>query len=285
MPSPSILRVARGFETQLAKAGFWTLIAYDTDACAQHPVTEDVDVLPIFPRCRMEQFRLSLLCRPHRQRIAAARLSQRARLTEQQTSTRRLVVAGERRDRRRDRRSRRHRQGFARPASTSRFFSIYFDTDEAVRSRPGGRPTLEEDHKLLRRQLHFNIVIVGHADDQGRPAGADIDLSRGAPRHRRQAHKIAQIVPARLRTAASVSSRRSAPTPARPAARSTAGWSWWRRSRRFVSQGVRARLRITCRRSRPRSPSRPPHSSRPTDALRRRQARGRSDHPRTSARS
>src|SRR5258705_2390453 len=46
-PGPSILEVSRNFETQLAKAGFETLVACDTDACGAIPFTEAIDALPI----------------------------------------------------------------------------------------------------------------------------------------------------------------------------------------------------------------------------------------------
>jgi hypothetical protein len=46
-PGPSILEVSRNFETQLAKAGFATLVACDADACGGIPFTEAVDTLPI----------------------------------------------------------------------------------------------------------------------------------------------------------------------------------------------------------------------------------------------
>jgi hypothetical protein len=46
-PGPSILEVSRNFETQLAKAGFATLVACDTDACGGIAFTEAVDTLPI----------------------------------------------------------------------------------------------------------------------------------------------------------------------------------------------------------------------------------------------
>src|SRR4029453_4707211 len=41
------LEVSRNFETQLAKAGFETLLACDTDACGGIPFTEAVDSLPM----------------------------------------------------------------------------------------------------------------------------------------------------------------------------------------------------------------------------------------------
>jgi OOP family OmpA-OmpF porin len=46
-PGPSILEVSRNFETQLAKAGFETLLACDTDACGAIAFTEAVDRLPV----------------------------------------------------------------------------------------------------------------------------------------------------------------------------------------------------------------------------------------------
>ena len=44
---PSILEVAANFETQLAKAGFTTLLACTADDCGGIPFTEALDVLPI----------------------------------------------------------------------------------------------------------------------------------------------------------------------------------------------------------------------------------------------
>lgn len=46
-PGPSILEVSRNFETQLAKAGFETLLACDTDACGAIPFTKAIDTLPV----------------------------------------------------------------------------------------------------------------------------------------------------------------------------------------------------------------------------------------------
>jgi hypothetical protein len=46
-PGPSILEVSRNFEAQLAKAGFETLTACDSDACGGIPFTEAIDALPI----------------------------------------------------------------------------------------------------------------------------------------------------------------------------------------------------------------------------------------------
>src|SRR3989304_1008434 len=46
-PGPSILEVSRNFETQLAKAGYETRLACDTDACGGIPFVEAVDALPI----------------------------------------------------------------------------------------------------------------------------------------------------------------------------------------------------------------------------------------------
>ena len=46
-PGPSMLEVSRNFETQLAKAGFETLLSCETAACGDIPFTENIDVLPI----------------------------------------------------------------------------------------------------------------------------------------------------------------------------------------------------------------------------------------------
>ena len=78
-PGPSILEVSRNFETQLAKAGFETLLACDVDACGGIPFSEGdrraadpADVgrrfqLPLF--CRAQAgCRARDLCQHHRQR-------------------------------------------------------------------------------------------------------------------------------------------------------------------------------------------------------------------------
>ena len=46
-PNPSMLEVARNFETQLAKAGFEPLLSCTTDQCGGIPFTEALDILPI----------------------------------------------------------------------------------------------------------------------------------------------------------------------------------------------------------------------------------------------
>ena len=44
---PSIVEVSRNFETQLAKAGFETLLDCETEACGGIPFTEAIEALPI----------------------------------------------------------------------------------------------------------------------------------------------------------------------------------------------------------------------------------------------
>ena len=46
-PGPSILEVSRNFETQLAKAGFQTLLSCETAVCGDIPFVENIDALPI----------------------------------------------------------------------------------------------------------------------------------------------------------------------------------------------------------------------------------------------
>ena len=50
-PGPSILEVSRNFETQLAKAGFETLLACDTDACGGIPFVERQSTRCRYRRC------------------------------------------------------------------------------------------------------------------------------------------------------------------------------------------------------------------------------------------
>ena len=98
-------------------------------------------------------------------------------------------------------------------------YGIYFDTDKAV-IKPESRPTLEQIAKLLRGQPQLNVFIVGHTDSQG-AYDYNLDLSRR--RAEAIAAELVKSYPDRASRGcappASAFSRRSAPTPARPAAR------------------------------------------------------------------
>ena len=67
-PGPSMLEVARNFETQLSKAAFETLLSCTTDQCGGIPFTEALDILPI-PQMWVDGFnyRYSQAARPPRQ--------------------------------------------------------------------------------------------------------------------------------------------------------------------------------------------------------------------------
>ena len=98
-------------------------------------------------------------------------------------------------------------------------YGIYFDTDKAV-VKPESRPTLDEIAKLLREPPQLNVVIVGHTDSQGalRPQHGPVAPARRGGRRRAGADSTG-IARRASRPPASASSRRSAPTPARTAAR------------------------------------------------------------------
>ena len=194
---PSILEVARNFETQIAKVGFETLLTCDADPCGGIPFSESVDVLPI-PAMWIDGFDY---------RYYAGRKAEGGRETyvsvlvsrTNDDITAQLTVAVIDAIENKMVDAAAIAKGLGEKGHVA-LYGIYFDTDKAV-VKPDSRPTLEEIAKLLRAQPQLNVVIVGHTDSQG---GHDynMDLSR------RRADAIAaelaksyQIGRTRLRTA------------------------------------------------------------------------------------
>jgi outer membrane protein OmpA-like peptidoglycan-associated protein len=196
-PGPSILEVSRNFETQLAKAGFETLLACDTDACGGIPFTEAVDALPV-PQMWVDGFNYhyfsahktdagheiyaSVLVSQNNQDITA-----QLTVAELGTIEDKMVNAAA------------MAKGLGETGHIA-LYGIYFDTDKAV-LKPESRPTLEQIAKLLTSQPQLNVFIVGHTDNQGAHE-YNLDLSR------RRAEAIAaelvksfRIAQPRLRTA------------------------------------------------------------------------------------
>jgi outer membrane protein OmpA-like peptidoglycan-associated protein len=196
-PGPSMLEVARNFQTQLAKAGFETLLACDADECGGIPFVEAVDALPI-PQMWVDGFDYRYFA---------------GRKTEGGTETyasilvsknnnniyAQLVVAelGAIKNKMVDAAA--MAKGLGESGHIA-LYGIYFDTDKAV-IKPESRPTLDEIAKLLSGQPQLNVVIVGHTDSQG-AYDYNMDLSR------RRAEAIAaeiasryNVARARLRTA------------------------------------------------------------------------------------
>jgi outer membrane protein OmpA-like peptidoglycan-associated protein len=196
-PGPSILEVSRNFETQLAKAGFETRLACDTDDCGGIPFTEAIDVLPI-PQMWVDGFNY----RYYAGRKAEAGREIWASVVVSKNNDNihaELVVAeiGSIENKMID------AAAMAKGLGDSghiALYGVYFDTDKAV-VKPESRPTLDEIAKLLTGQPQLNVFIVGHTDSQG-AYDYNLELSR------RRAEAIAaeltksyRIAPARLRTA------------------------------------------------------------------------------------
>jgi outer membrane protein OmpA-like peptidoglycan-associated protein len=176
-PGPSILEVARNFETQLAKAGFETVVACDADPCGGIPFVEAVDALPI-PLMWVDGFDY---------RYFAGRRTEGGREGGRETwasvlvsrnnddVTAQLVVAelGAITNKMVDAAA--MAKGLGESGHIA-LYGIYFDTDKAV-LKPESRPTLDEIAKLLAGQPQLAVFIVGHTDNQG---GHDynMDLSR-----------------------------------------------------------------------------------------------------------
>jgi OmpA-OmpF porin, OOP family len=196
-PGPSILEVSRNFETQLAKAGFETLLACDTDACGGIPFSEAIDALPI-PQMWVDGFNYRYIAGRKldagRETYASVIVSQNnqditAQLTVAELGAieNKMVNAAE------------MAKGLGEAGHIA-LYGIYFATDKAV-LKPESRPTLEQIAKLLTSQPQLNVFIVGHTDNQG-TYDYNLDLSK------RRAEAIAaelvkgyRIAQPRLRTA------------------------------------------------------------------------------------
>jgi outer membrane protein OmpA-like peptidoglycan-associated protein len=196
-PGPSILEVARNFETQLAKLGFTQLLACDTDACGAIPFAEGVDALPI-PQMWVDGFNYRYYAgrkaEGGRETYAAVIVSSNNDHIHAQLT---VAVVGAVENKMVDAAA--MAKGLGEKGHIA-LYGIYFDTDKAV-LKPESRPTLDEIAKLLRGQPQLNVVIVGHTDSQG-AHDHNMDLSR------RRAEAVAaeltrsyQIAKPRLRTA------------------------------------------------------------------------------------
>jgi OOP family OmpA-OmpF porin len=185
-PGPSILEVARNFETQLAKAGFETLVACDADPCGGIPFVESVDTLPI-PQMWVDGFEYRYFAGRRqdggRETYAAVLVS---RNNDQVYAQLTVAVLGAIENRMVDAAT--MAKGLGDKGHIA-LYGIYFDTDKAV-IKPESRPTLDEIAKLLRGQPQLTVVIVGHTDSQG-AYDYNMDLSR------RRAEAIAAELAAR----------------------------------------------------------------------------------------
>jgi OmpA-OmpF porin, OOP family len=196
-PGPSILEVSRNFETQLAKAGFETLVACDTDACGGIPFTEATDALPM-PQMWIDGFNYRYYAgrkaEGGRETYAAVLVS---KSNDDIYAQLMIAVVGAIENKMVDAGA--MAKGLREQGHIA-LYGIYFDTDKAV-IKPESRPTLEEIAKLLRAQPQLNVFIVGHTDSQG-TYEYNADLSR------RRAEAVAaelaksyKIVATRLKTA------------------------------------------------------------------------------------
>jgi OOP family OmpA-OmpF porin len=162
-PGPSILEVSRNFETQLAKAGFETLLTCDVDQCGGIPFTEAIDVLPI-PQMWIDGFSYRYYAgrkaEGGRETYAAVLVSKN---NENITAQPVVAVVGEIANKMVDAAA--MAKGLGEKGHIA-LYGIYFDTDKAT-IKPESAPTLAEMAKLLQGQPALKVFIVGHTDSQG----------------------------------------------------------------------------------------------------------------------
>ena len=162
-PGPSILEVSRNFEDQLAKGGFETLLACDTDQCGGIPFTENIDVLPI-PAMWVDGFNYRYYA-GHKKDGGADIYAAVITSKNNDNITTELVVAvvGAMENKMIDAAA--MAKGLGDKGHIA-LYGIYFDTDKAT-IKPESAPTLEEMAKLLRGAPKLSVYIVGHTDNQG----------------------------------------------------------------------------------------------------------------------
>ncbi|MDR6305404.1 outer membrane protein OmpA-like peptidoglycan-associated protein [Nitrobacter vulgaris] len=172
-PGPSILEVSRNFESQLANAGFETLLACDVEACGGIPFNETIGALPI-PQMWVDGFDYRYYAgrkvENGRETYVSVLVSKNnddifAQLTvaERDAMQNKMVDAAA------------MAKGLGESGHIA-LYGIYFDTDKAT-LKPESRPTLDQIAKLLNGQPELSVYIVGHTDSQGTPAH-NLDLSR-----------------------------------------------------------------------------------------------------------
>jgi OmpA-OmpF porin, OOP family len=162
-PGPSILEVSRNFETQLAKAGFETLLACDTDQCGGIPFTEAIDILPI-PQMWVDGFNYRYYAghkSDNGRDIYAAVLT--SKNNDQVTTQLVVAVVGEIKNKMVDAAA--MAKGLGETGHIA-LYGIYSDTDKAT-IKPASAPTLAEMAKLLNGAPQMRVFIVGHTDSQG----------------------------------------------------------------------------------------------------------------------
>jgi len=196
-PGPSIIEVSRNFESQLARAGFETLLACDTDACGGIPFTESIDVLPV-PQMWADGFNFRYYAGHKKDGNADIYATVVTSKNNEDVYTQLIVaVVGAMENKMIDAAA--MAKGLGDKGHIA-LYGIYFDTDKAT-IKPESAPTLAEMAKLLGAQPTLEVFIVGHTDSQGA-----YDHNMTLSRQRAEAVATAlvtsyKIARARLRTA------------------------------------------------------------------------------------
>ncbi|MGI8725563.1 MAG: OmpA family protein [Methyloceanibacter sp.] len=194
---PSILEVARNFETQLSKAGFDTLLSCTTDQCGGIPFTEALDTLPI-PQMWVDGFDYRYFSSRKATEAGETFATVLVSKNNDEIYAQLVVtVVGAIENKMIDAAAMAKELG---ETGHIALYGIYFDTDKAA-IKPESAPTLAEIAKLLGAQPALNVFIVGHTDNQGTHE-YNLDLSQ------RRAKAVAaalasayKIPPKRMRTA------------------------------------------------------------------------------------
>ena len=173
-PGPSMLEVARNFESQIAGAGYETVFTCDTDGCGGIPFSEALDVLPI-PLMWVDGFNYHYFVARKSGDNGAVTWATLLVSQNNDAVTAELVVTevGAMENKMIDAAA--MQKGLGEEGHIA-LYGIYFDTDKAV-VKPESKPTLDEIAKLLASAPDLHVVVVGHTDSQG-ALDYNVDLSR-----------------------------------------------------------------------------------------------------------
>jgi OOP family OmpA-OmpF porin len=196
-PGPSMLEVARNFETQLEKAGFETLLSCTTKECGGLAFARALDVLPV-PKMVVDGFNYRYYAGRKKtdqgETYATLLVSENNKQIYAQLI---VAVVGGMENKMIDAKA--MAKGLGQEGHIA-LYGIYFDTDKAT-IKPESAPTLAEIAKLLKAQPALNVYIVGHTDSQG-VYDYNMDLSRRRAKAVAAAlAKTYRIAPKRMHTA------------------------------------------------------------------------------------
>lgn len=187
-PGPSVLEVARNFETRLIERGFEILFQCDAKACGGYDFRYGIEMLPV-PKMdvNISEFRYLAARARAAEGVPEIHASVLISNVNRQLRTQVIVVEREAMENRMIDAAA-MAEGIAVEGRIA-LYGLHFDTDSAA-IKPSSEPSLAEIAKMLKAQPGLKVVIVGHTDSQG-----SLDYNMGLSQRR-----AASVVDALVKT-------------------------------------------------------------------------------------